>query len=310
MQTRTAPSRRAGPVRGSRARAGFTLVEVLFALLIIFLLMGLLLVGFRAATRASRASADRQSVSALKIAVDRFKQEFGHLPALVKDDAMDGGPLDVTGKRPVVYSPGVAADLMFLRDDPPTPPTDRDTRYSVYTLPYYVLGVLGEAYDGVDGAGFLEPKRDGSFTKRQTGTGRTGRVFEPFFDSSRNSRGVFTEDVETGRIELRDRNGTPYRYYRWVRDAGSPVAGDPLNDYLNVPEILGDPAMDEFRHLRDAEYAVVGAGPNGLIGDEHLPPVVIMTLADMRTELGLSSGVADAEVLRIAREDNIVEVGR
>lgn len=277
-------------------RRAFTIIELLFSLAIIFVLMGMLIVGYRHIGLAGRAAADRQMVVSLKLGAEQFRQNFGFIIPLVKDER-DGGPLEVVSgrERPVVYSLDSDTDRDYLRGSGLS--SDGDLRYSIRSLAYYLVGVLDEPVDGVNGRGLREVRADGSFR------GSGGREFEPFYDSGNaGNGGVFIEDAVTGIAEIRDRNGIPIRYYRWLQ-------GDPNNSNkvektadMNVPEVLGDPA--ENQQLRSAEFAIVSAGPNKVFGD-----LTTETIADLISALSLRSGTPDEEVLRKARADNIVEVG-
>jgi len=289
-----ARGRMAGRSRhGLEARAtAFTIVELLFSLAIIFLLMGLMLVGFRAVSRGSQAAAERQAVAGLKLGVEQFRQEFHILPPLVRDTQ----PL--SGDSPAVFDFGDDQDRRFLStrgvvDNVGNP----DNRFSVYSLPYYLMGALDGIVDGVDGPGFLEAKRDGSF--RKSG----GRTYDPMFDPKGNANAVYIEDVATGKAYLRDRKGNSYRYYRWVRgDNNANYQVIELDD-LNVPQIVGDPAADG--RLKSAEFAIVGAGRNGVFGDLGTEDP-----NEVRIELGMSVNAPLPKVQRIGSEDNIVEVGQ
>jgi hypothetical protein len=260
---------------------------MLFVLLVLALLIGILVVGVRMATRTARRNIDQTTASNLRVGVEKFKQEVGFIPPLVKDDV---GPLDAGKTSAVVYIVSDPADLQALRTLPP--PGDPDPRYSVHSLAYYVLGVLD--IDGMPGPGLREPEPDGAFRK-------TGRSFKPFFEPGSNAKAVVDRGpAGEGRIELRDSGGVAYRYYVWLHDAGDPVPGDPINEFLNVPAPVGDPA--ERQDLGSAAYAIVAAGRNGLFGDE--------TAAVMSDKLGLPASTPLAQLVAAAVEDNIVEVGR
>lgn len=324
----------ASTITACRARRGFTLIELLAGILIIFLLMGLLIAGIRYMSGTARSAADTGTVTALKNGVSVFKQEFGFLPPLVKDGVVapgSPGPL-ITGPqgemRPAVFSPTVPVELTFLRTtvplvsvlpsqgNPGTEPTAPDLRFSLYSLPHYLMGVLDQArsgtstlaIDGVGGPRFKAVKRDGGFEK-------AGRDFNPFFDVSRNARAIFETEPGTGKFELRDIRGVAFRYYRWLHDDGAPPAGNP-NDHFNIPEIVGDASLAENVELRSAEYAIVGAGPNGAFGDEALLPSghpQRLTWDELGSKVGISfSNTLEikAKIIRAAVADNVVEVGR
>lgn len=310
----------------TRRGAGFTLMELLASLGVIFLLLGILIAGIYHVRGAAASAVDATTVNSLKMAVDQFKQELGMLPPLVKDWHSQG-PLDTAGTRPHprVYLPSDPDDLAFLRRLPPG--DEVDERFSVYSLPYYVLGVLGADADGVEGPGFAEVNRDGTFKVRKLSnppSGQSpwvpsGRRFEPFFDVGPSA--VVAIDAAAGKLELRDRGGVPIRFYRWLPDAGDPPAdinnyNDPndasqasgLRKFLNTPWMVGDPEASEA--VRSATYAIVAAGPDGLFGNEfelRTDDPHWISEQDMRTRLGIGP---DESIFEAASADNIVVVGR
>lgn len=308
-----------------RSRPGFTLMELLAGIAVIFLLMGLLIGGIRYMSSSARAGADAATVAGLKDAVTQFKQQFGFLPPLVKDGAphTTEGPINSDGTAPAVYSLSKPMDLSFLRTytPPPLPPAlsmTQDLRFSIRSLPIYTMGVLDTArrnnpavpIDGVAGPRFKAVKRDGSFES-------AGRDFSPFFDISRNTRAVYETEPGTGKFEFRDPRGVAYRYYRWVRDDGSLPSGGGVRDYLNVPNLVGDPTEKENVSLRSAEYAIVSAGPNGVFGDEALLPAghpQQLTWDDMAGKLGIRGDAntvpIQEKIVQAAKADNVVEVGQ
>lgn len=312
-----------GSVRARRAGApGFTLVELLFVIALIFLLMGLLLGGIRYATRTAKGASDRATASALKSGVSQFAQSFSIAPPMVKDGHVPVfnpvGPLNPPAppgpnQVPVIYSPGVPAELTFLRfaeNGTSSPGAGvRDMRFSLYSLSYYVLGALDS--DGQPGPGFRSPKRDGSFEK-------SGRTFNPFFDVSKNAHAAVETIPGSGRIELRDSRGVGIRYYRWKTGWLYPSGSYEVNKLadLNVPWIVGDASVNA--DLKNADYAIVLAGPNGLFGDEYLltpalPPPAghpqYLSGAEFMSKLGRSGSVVGPLDREAAMADNIVVVG-
>lgn len=287
---------RGGPDRGG-ARAlgagrGFTLLELLVTILVVFSLMGLLVVGIRAASRTARKLGDESNVANLKLGVEAFRQQFGILPPLVNDDQ------SVSTQSLRVFSTTNDSDLVFLRGEGGGQ-RGPAWRFSTKSLGYYLLGVLGAGVDGVDGPGMLGVQRDGSFELPVAG--RSGRRFEPLFDTARGGAGVSGDPENPFTTELRDRNGVAYRYYRWSPDAS--VTGDDIADELNVPELVGDPTADA--EVRGASYAIVAAGSDRVFGD-----IVTEGRDAILSATGASSGAGDAELERLAREDNVVGVGR
>lgn len=299
--------------RAADRAAGFTIVELLVSIIIIFLLVTLLVVAVNRAKSAAGTAAERQTVSAMKTGVEYFQNEFGFLPPLVKDNnstkypkgpILPQGPLGLNG-NPVVYRTSNKDDLIYLRGDEVDDDGSNDYRFSEYSIPYYLIGVLGaapdgEPIDGVVGPGFKTPERDGSFEK-------SGREFQPFFDPPGRAQGVVEVNAEEGRFELRGSKGFAYRYYRWEpgRATGENVGQviDTPEDY-NVPAIVGDAGEDP--ELRGARFAIVSAGPNGVLGDDT------EGMGDPETfwQQMLGRAASTAQLLRKAREDNVVEVGR
>jgi hypothetical protein len=266
-------------------------------------------------------------VLSLKQSVEHFKQEFGFFPPLVMD--MGGIPPGATAPpvqtiagqlAPRTYSLSVFAENNFLRTNPP--PDVADYRFSIYTLPYYIIGVLDEerggtgpdataAIDGLKGPGFRTPLRDGRFE-------HTGRTFQPLFAVGSGSTTLYHNTGSTAGPwghELRDANGVAFRYYRW-EPKQNPLATDSLRERLRTPWIIGDP--DENAALRSARWAIVGAGINGLFGNEaqldsNHPQH--RSWNEMAVKLGLSVSTPPTPeemdaIMRKAMEDNIVEVGQ
>jgi len=283
---------------GASARSAFTIVELGVSILVIVILIGLLLVGLNRLSRTAQSGAERANVIAMRIAVEQFKNDFGFAPPLVKDGLTYPGAMPMTS--PLVSMSGsnfvdvydqvdqTGSDVQFLQGDGPNP----ELRFSVYSLPYYLVGVLDADYDGKDGSGFREPMRDGSF--RQAG----GRLTDPLFDVADDADRLVEVDRDEGRFELRDRNGITYRYYRWLPIEAS--AASDVTDLRRVPTLLGDPSENIM--LRDAEYAIVAAGPNRVFGE-----VLTEGREALRAEV---RGDSDAELEAAGREDNVMEVGR
>ncbi len=311
--------------RAPLGRPGFSLVEILFVILMIFLLMGLLLGAVHFVTKQARGAADAATVNSLKQAVSKFNQEFSFPPPLVKDGYVPAftpaGPLNPAGppatltQVPVVYSAGVLGEQRFLRFADPTstngpPPAfgAADLRFSLYSLSYYVLGVLDS--DGLPGPGFRTPKRNGSFEK-------AGRTFSPFFDFKGNAQAVVESTPGTGRFELRDSHGVAFRYYRWTPGREYPSGSGNYEVRtvadLNVPWMVGDPNTNP--ELKNANYAIVAAGPNGLFGDEIALKAAApthpqaMIQSDFELKLGVPSNLAMTDLITKAMSDNIVVVG-
>jgi prepilin-type N-terminal cleavage/methylation domain-containing protein len=357
MRACSGTTRRSKAGAGACAR-GFTIIELLVAIIVIAILMGLLIVVVREALRGSRRAGEQQTATGLQTGVGLFQNTFDNrLPPLV----YDGAPIELVASLPrIPGSPGngegpvaraggnvtvaaleaiyVDGGAQFLTGhEAPGGGTypwlfdpDMDPRYSKFSLPIYLGGVLGEDADGVPGPGMRL-----SYTNRRGfALGGASQVREAMFQPS-NDSAVATSYVsldefkehgaDTGgalptgagdpspdRTAYVNGAGVAFRYYRWEHssdaDVGQGVA--PLA-YLNIPQVLLDPeTWDDpaeptgdavSTDLRSANYAVVGAGPNGLFGTEPL--------AEIRARLGIGAGVADEVVRRRAWQDNVVRVG-
>lgn len=344
-RVRVSMGSRAG--RGAGARA-FTIIEILTAVLIVGVLIGLLLVGLRAAGLTGQRTQQVATVSALKQGVTHFRDTFGFLPPLVRDMDPVGGSARstvrdaATGRWRISVRTGSDADVRFLSHDTGTftVPANNpyyDPRYSVRTLPYYLAGALDQPLtdnrpeppiDGVKGPGMYPPNADGTFELPESmlsGSGiarnRTGTTHQPFVDTGRSDPKVVVgaeaggtipadaSDDPAARVRLLDRKGVAYRYYLWTtrRD---PNTGDLINP---VPEIIrkwydrpGRTAEEANPpQLQNARYAIVGAGPDGVFGDEDR--------AVLAAKLGMADDLTDPAATKLRRkaiDDNVVEVGQ
>lgn len=330
------------PTTTHSTRRAFTLVEMLLMLLIVALLIGLLTVGLRHAIAVARRAASTQDVNSLKIGVESFRNDFGFTPPLVKDGypqtpGNPAGPLREINNRTYAwtYNSGLSTQLErdqdreYLIADPGSIPDvgEDDYRFSTYSLAYYLMGALGKDIDGLQGPGSRKPLRDGSFDRMTTDT------YPARYDPKGGSELVYSPwspgdtSQSEGRWQIRDRNGVAFRYYRWEA-AGPNDSGysntEPLAN-LRVPKIFGDAALDSDRNVspaqdqpefRDAGYALVAAGADGVFGDYSKANGGSKGLESFEQLLdGIGKrlpedpeGIARAE--NAARADNIVETGK
>jgi prepilin-type N-terminal cleavage/methylation domain-containing protein len=326
------PTKRTTPAR----RRGFTLVELMVGVLILGVLLALLIVGVRAAISSTRGAVDKVAVASVRTGVDRFKQEFGFLPPLVRDRdvRVAAGERRVTGlpggeNAINVYSSGAAADRDALRaralgaDEP-------DPRYSDSTLAFYLVGALDRAVntsvstpiDGIKGAGMLRPNADGTFdlppSLKRSGPAsntRTGQRWEPFVVVGTRGMTLATSSTDPDDVRLVDRNNVAFRYYRWLPGRGTGSNPDLVENEsdLNVPKLLTLTPGVAGPGLQGGSYAVVGAGPDQLFGDEWRLPTDdprYQSVADMARRLGLDPSADRSLVEAAAARDNAVEVGR
>jgi type II secretory pathway pseudopilin PulG len=203
-----------------------------------------------------------------------------------------------------------------------------DPRYSEGSLAIYLTGGCPDELlqgssrkvpiDLVGGPGFLQPNLDGTFASRKVRNAllstaadtrrRQSKSFQPFFSAGTRSASLTVNAQDPAQVRILDRNGKAYRYYFWLPDdaqqTGIPEA-DRLYEFLNTPWLLGDP--NERTDLRDAEFAIVAAGPDGAFGDEPIE--------DLGRQIGVSvtafsTSPEQLKARQQAAADNIVAVGR
>lgn len=320
--------------RGSVARRrAFSLVEVLVAILVIGSLLSILLVALSKAKVFAGSTSDLQSALTIRTGVEQFKQEFGFLPPMVRERFTTPLILEANPGQIAVYSLRNPAHLAFLRTQPPIDPQNpfADNRYSEYTLAYYLAGSLGATrgpglnlpIDGVAGPGLYAPRADGTFDVPRDveqaasgaagATNRGGKKYEPFIPLASRGLTVFTNPANALDVTVRDAKDVAIRFYRWEHNEGAQIIAD-----MNVPRIVArapgtipgeivrpERDLTANARARDAQFAIVAAGPNGVFGDEAIG---VLT----RVFGGGDSPTPDEERrLRLeAEKDNIVEIGR
>lgn len=126
-------------------RRGFTLVEMLFVVLIILILMSLLLVAVQSAMRSSRRAACQKNLSEVGRSLRQFLNQFdGRSPGTMADV---GGSqaTDFSGNPP--YTP--TGGLWTLPDGRPTTPTNTGTQVGMQGWDGYMGFVLNQYQDEV-----------------------------------------------------------------------------------------------------------------------------------------------------------------
>ena len=368
---------------------GFTLIELLVVIAIIALIAALLITGLQQASKNARRSASQRSAAAIAQAVDQFRNEFGFLPPLVHDGkcvsgdnddyrpllidgsvAEDGPLFEQTGgaytyRTVVVWSDGL--DFNFFRRRSGTGSDGialsrggggwedeaswQDSRYSKFSLAYYLTGVLDRDVDGVRGPGFARPIIDGTYLGVGYPVGSARDRFDPLIDVDRRGVQVANDYVEPNEypehlldgsdprdrsdiysdyesyqrdalISLVDAFGNAFRYYRWEQgrfENGQLVVESQLD--LNIPPVLIDPLVllmvknDPARvdeadltggsaKIRNARFAIVSAGPDGLFGTEDIKILADILRVDEPTDVQEM-----AQLRHNVWVDNAVEVG-
>ncbi|MGD9688558.1 MAG: type II secretion system protein [Phycisphaerales bacterium] len=283
------------------ARRGYTLVELVFTITVITVLMALTLVFIGGSVRQARVVSERLFMASLRLGVEQFEQSFGFLPPLIDD----GNPYVGTfgGVQVNIRGAGTPNDLgladRFLQDG-------GGARYSVLSLPTYLLGTAPAIVDGYEGVGQGKARADGTW---DTAAPRN----EPFVDVSRDAERLQPFGSFTGFSTLLDRWGNSIRYYRWsptlepkYLDGGvlNPAVGEILSH--NVPAAVLDAGelgqtieTNAGTGMRSGLFAIVSAGPDGLIG----------SAAWSSRDAGGHDPVLSSAP-KPANRDNIVEVGR
>lgn len=317
----------------------FTLIEVLFSILIIGILLALLIGGVTLTTRLARSTADRQALSTIRVAIAQFEKETGFLPPLVRDRAVAPvvpGWVEVGAggtRRVAVYSLQVPAQALALRGSTAPPDASdplQDYRFSESSLAYYLVGALeqplqgasGIPIDGVPGPGFYKPRLDGTFEipadVRNTapgGSARIGTIIRPLVEVGRTSPKIATSNADVNAVQLVDNNNVAFRYYRWLPGREQPAGSgnfvvENLAD-LRIPIMVArDPAA--FPQLKDRPERDITK--NAQLRDATFAIVSagankVFGDEDVTVlQAALGSGT-EAELRREAESDNAVEVG-
>jgi prepilin-type N-terminal cleavage/methylation domain-containing protein len=239
-----------------RPRA-FTLIEVVVVVVIITLLAALILVAVGGALRAARRTGEQQVVQSIKVSVENFRNVAGFLPPLVDD----GDPIDTPNNKVRLRGEagGPAGIGAYLRDT-------SQPRFSLRTIPIYLIGVLPKSIDGAEGPGFAKPAADGTFVAG-------GAKIDAMFDVARDPARLVRDGAGPETSSLLDRWNTPIRFYRWEptrepksSDRAGEIARDSQNRLMyNAPRVVGD--AEKNPRLRQGGYAIVSAGADKAIDD-------------------------------------------
>lgn len=200
-------------------RRGFTLVEASVVLIIIAVLGGILLVALRSGTSGAQVAAEKQMLNALRLSLEQFVQTNNRLPPLILDQPAVGLPGYASAPfvsigtllEPVVWPSSQLAD--------PATTFNSGRRFSVYSLPVYLIGSGNAAVDGIDGPGFTALSKD-----NPTGFSRRGKKYDPLIEPSKfKTRGgkdrYQSASTNLGVLwdywSLESTTAVVIRYYRW-----------------------------------------------------------------------------------------------
>jgi prepilin-type N-terminal cleavage/methylation domain-containing protein len=284
----TTPRRHPG---SPRTRAAFTLVELLVAIAIIALLLGIVIAGMFGAISFARRAAGTAQLQAVAQGLEAFNTDMTFYPPLISQFESDHGPIETPET--------LAAQESKANRNATLAQSYREARYmSEWSLAAYLLGegdLNGDGNrvedeldqdDGKAGLGIRNPGEsrawkapDGSH-KPQT----TGNTYGPYvdpgfvekflrrvpveFDSS--SKRIVREDGGTQQYmyQLVDAFDVPVRYYRgWItRDQNDAPTLDLLPIELRSAEGVesqmdtGKWTIEPERSLMTAPYALLSAG--------------------------------------------------
>jgi type II secretory pathway pseudopilin PulG len=358
------------PGSGARhRREGFTIVELLIAILVIGTLIGILLIGIRAARSFTGSVIDETAVEGLAKGVEAFRTDHGFVPPLVREWMRENPPGVLSFNRDTLnYNDAVAtsgtssiiqvarlsdaADETRLRTfaNPPTATAALtfDNRFSEVSLSYYLGGILNVPFsgtfadlpiDGIAGPGGFKADRRGTFdvpsTMQRAANLRikAGATYGPYIDTEkvalkvqRAVNSATGADLDAaGRAQLLvDRNGIAIRYYQWLNGdlVSDRYVVEDLDD-LRVPPVIGrravtiagqtiTPPADQDLAQNSAlrtnpdvlNWAIVGAGPNRMFGDEDID-LIARTLSKPTPTNDEGRAILRNE----AASDNIVKIG-
>lgn len=330
--------------RSAGAGGGYTIIEVLIVIAIITALAALIFMAVGSALSTGRRNAERAWMENISFGVERFRKDHGFYPPLVAGDpataagepsALVGTPppnwpasRQWTGRRPRILGETLTgtADPVgaYLKQE--ADPFGR--RFSVYSLPIYLMGNVGEDVTGLSKEGITRPDAEAGFA-----FSRQGREYAAYVDLKGLAGRARNEaaGANPGVPVLTDRWGTPLRYYRWeptyhaaqarpvvfpagapgndpslagtVRSTNAPYAvrlmGPGLMDPLTVANPQGD-VLAAVRRLAQSRFALLSPGIDALVYDPTSPADLLATA------LG---SAADPVLNRRYNTDNIVVIG-
>lgn len=247
---------------------GFSMVELMIVIAIIFLLVSLTTVVAGRLRTAAERSSTQQFLAAVKVALTQFHEDFGYYPPLLGDDPSNDfmAVLDENGRRKQGY-------------------------YSEMTLVPYLIGIGDinrdnreddDLDDGVPGPGFRSPGVDRAWGGADNAEDRrdywsakklrnrqgliAGRTYEPFLElpdgiSLVEARSDQGEELRV--YYLADYWETPIRYYRnWEDSSSFSATGEQRILCEWIAPIPDDEREIVNISLRSAPYVLFSAGPD------------------------------------------------
>lgn len=230
-------------------RRAFTLVELLAAVTVIGILLGIIFVALGSAQNQAKASLATRQLATIQQGVSQFEADFGYLPPLLNNytgpgAAIFGGPdkVLVTPEGQASFAPTLETQARFLSQAYQIP------RYaSEFSIAAYLIGIADlngtgvvnsddlllaadDGDDGVVGPGIRDPGPDrawgGAASKPvdadQWLTPRGGQVYGPYINAA-----DLTDSIEARRLTGGNNEYIGYR----VLDPW----GNPIRYYLNWP---------------------------------------------------------------------------
>lgn len=192
------------PTSLTRARRAFTLVELLVAVAIILVLIGILLPALGKVSTKARVTATQATMNEFAKACDNFQQQFGYYPGIVPENV-----LAATTNCPITGTENAILHLMggAVRDDDPDYLTAAGTEY--------IFGTSGST-----GTGQVRVK----INPIDIGSGPRveGRKYDSFFSPKDNQlKPVLGQLNETIVLpDLLDAWGQPIAFIRSARQGG------------------------------------------------------------------------------------------
>jgi len=245
-------------------RCGFTLLETLVALALIFILIGVLVVSGRAVLNSQRRATAQQHLAMISRAIDEYTAFWPRWQAGPTVVAEQGWPDFIPGRLfdPAAFNTvsGFNDTRLFNVDDLDRPITDLrgngDALDANLCLAYALTAAVGKGpFIKPDDASVLKDLKDPALLQEIQQYGVT--VTNPAYPALQGTSSARRAQV------LVDPWGTPYRFF-WVYSApGIPPAAEAPRGFLPVRTAdVGSPLF------RTAEgYVLESAGPNRKFGN-------------------------------------------